>query len=208
MRARLTVPAATPVRADILIMESTYGTPRYVFPPDEEICARIQFFVERALNDGMTPVLLGYSLGKSQEAIALINRLGFPVVAHPSVAELADIYSRFGVELGNYEVLQGPVPAGHVLIAPPNARRAGLPAQCRTLYLSGWALDRSTPYRLNVDEAVPLSDHADFTELIHFVEAVQPSHIYTTHGPASFAEHLRRLGFNAQPLGEHQLALL
>ncbi|HLH72719.1 MAG TPA: MBL fold metallo-hydrolase RNA specificity domain-containing protein [Chloroflexota bacterium] len=208
MRPRLTVPAATPVQTDVLIMECTYGSPRYVFPPDDEICARIRFFVERALDDGVTPVLLGYSLGKAQEAMALINRLGYPVIVHPTIAELADVYQRFGVEIGSYQVLNGPVSPGHVLIAPPSARRDRLPAHCRTLYLSGWALDHSTVYRLGVDEAVPLSDHADFSELIRFVEAVQPSHIYTTHGPPSFADYLRRLGFNAQPLGEHQLALL
>jgi hypothetical protein len=52
-----------------------------------------------------------------------------------------------------------------------------------------------------------LSDHADFEELVRFVEAVGPSKVYTTHGPSVFADHLKRLGFNAEHLGTHQLAL-
>lgn len=207
VRARQTVAAAAPIHADILIMECTFGRPRYVFPSDDEIRARIRAFVERALNDAATPVLLGYALGKAQEAMALVSALGFPVRAHPNVARLADVYRQFGVELGAYEAAEGAVAPGEVLIAPPNVRQSGLPPRSRTLYLSGWALDRSARYRLGVDEALPLSDHADFAELVEFVRQVQPKRVYTTHGPSAFADHLRRLGVEAYHLGDHQPAL-
>jgi Cft2 family RNA processing exonuclease len=207
VRARETVQPASPMRADVLIMECSFGLPRYVFPPDEEIRERIRAFVDRALADSAAPVLLGYALGKAQEAMALLSQLGYPVCIHPSVAQFAEVYQSFGVDLGQYAVYEGRLPSGHVLIAPPSALRTGLPRNARTLYLSGWALDRSTKFRLGVDEAIPLSDHADFAELIHFVEKVQPTRVYTTHGPSAFADHLRRLGFDAQHLGSHQPAL-
>jgi len=207
VRSRRTVQAARPIRADVLIMECTFGLPRYVFPPDEEICERVRVFVDRALGDSVTPVLLGYALGKAQEAMALVSALGYPVRVHPGVARLADVYRQFDVDLGPYEIDDGETPSGCVLIAPPSALRTGLPRRRRTLYLSGWALDRSTQYRLGVDEAVPLSDHADFSELVQFVREAQPGHVYTTHGPSAFADHLRGLGFAAQHLGNHQPSL-
>lgn len=201
VRARRSIQPATPLRADILIMECTYGLPQYVFPPDEEIRERLDAFIASALADAVTPVLLGYALGKAQEAMALVSSLGYPVCVHPTIAALANVYRRFGAELGRYDVYQGTVPAGQVLIAPPSLRRDFLPPRSRTLYLSGWALDPAARYRLGVDDALPLSDHADFTELVSFVTRVQPREVYTTHGPPAFADHLRRLGFAAQHLG-------
>jgi hypothetical protein len=57
-----------------------------------------------------------------------------------------------------------------------------------------------TKYRLGVDHAIPLSDHADYDELFEAVERVSPKIIYCTHGPLSFVDHLRAAGFNAHPL--------
>jgi Cft2 family RNA processing exonuclease len=208
VRPRATIVAAQPIRADVLIMECTFGLPRYVFPSDDEIRVRIRDFIDYTLNAGLTPVVLGYSLGKSQEAISLVNGLGYSVCVDPAVARIADVYGAFGVELGPYVVYNGAVPPGHVLIAPPNGRRADKLRRERRLYLSGWAMDQSTKYRLGVDDAIPLSDHPGFDELVAFVEAVQPRLVYTTHGPSAFADHLCRLGYQAEHLGVHQLALL
>ena len=65
---------------------------------------------------------------------------------------------------------------------------------------TGWAIDPSTKYRWGVDHALPLSDHADFDQLIETVRRVEPSEIHCTHGPDEFVDHLRDLGFNAFPL--------
>lgn len=207
VRPRRTVPAAEAVPATTLVMECTFGEPRYVFPPDDELRARIRHFVEKAHDDHARPVVLGYTLGKAQEAMALLRDLGFPVRIHPSILAIARVYRQFGVDLGDYRAYAGTLDPGEVLVAPPSALRAGLPAGSRTLYLSGWAIDRSTRYRLGVDDAIPLSDHADFAELLAFVEQVRPTRVFTTHGPSAFADHLRRRGFDAQHLGDHQPAL-
>jgi Cft2 family RNA processing exonuclease len=206
VRPRLTVPAAEPVRADILIMECTFGVPRYVFPPDDEVHERIHRFVERAHSDGAAPVILGYALGKAQEAMALLATWGYPIRIQRSVAPIAAVYENFGLQLGDYRPYNGSLLPGEVLVAPPSARPR-LPPGARTMYLSGWAIDPTTKYRLRVDEVLPLSDHADFDELVAFVQRVQPRRVYTTHGPAAFADHLRRLGYDAQHLGDHQPAL-
>jgi hypothetical protein len=65
---------------------------------------------------------------------------------------------------------------------------------------TGWAIDRGTRFRLGVDHALPLSDHADFDQLVEAVRRVGAREIYCTHGPHEFVDHLRDLGFNAHPL--------
>jgi hypothetical protein len=50
------------------------------------------------------------------------------------------------------------------------------------------------------DFAIPLSDHADYTELLKCIDLVQPRIIYCTHGPESFVADLCRRGLDARPL--------
>jgi hypothetical protein len=66
--------------------------------------------------------------------------------------------------------------------------------------VTGWAVDPAWRWRLGVDYAVALSDHADFDELLECIERVEPAVIYCTHGPAEFVTYLRRAGHNAHPL--------
>ena len=80
----------------------------------------------------------------------------------------------------------------------------------RTAVLSGWALDPGATYRYQCDAAFPLSDHADYPDLIRYVELVQPKRVLTLHGfAAAFARDLRDRGVEAWALSEDdQLELL
>ena len=69
-----------------------------------------------------------------------------------------------------------------------------------SIAVTGWAAAPDARYRLNVDHAIPLTDHADFDQLIEFVERVEPSRVLCTHGPRSFVDELRNRGWNAEPL--------
>ena len=75
--------------------------------------------------------------------------------------------------------------------------------------VSGWGLDGSARYRYGVNTVLPLSDHADYPDLLAFVERVQPRRVYTVHGyTAEFAASLRARGMDAWSLaGADQLEL-
>src|SRR5688572_10688238 len=64
LRANPFSPPAEVPRCDELVMECTFGEPRYRFPPDEELVRRLHAFVDDALSAGATPVVLAYALGK------------------------------------------------------------------------------------------------------------------------------------------------
>ena len=51
-----------------------------------------------------------------------------------------------------------------------------------------------------MDEMIGLSDHADFGELLEYVQRARPRKVYTVHGDAAFAGYLRQRGFDAQHL--------
>ena len=63
-------------QADSLIMETTYGLPRYRFPRPSEVMDQIVAFCRETLEEGAVPVLLGYSLGKAQEILCSLTGAG------------------------------------------------------------------------------------------------------------------------------------
>ena len=105
--ASATAEAAELPHADILVMESTFGRPRYRLPPREEVIARLLEIVFAALADGMTPVVHAYPLGKSQEVTKLLTNSGVPVLQHRVVYEVSRIYEECGVDLGDFGVYEG-----------------------------------------------------------------------------------------------------
>lgn len=196
---------ATP-RADLLIMETTFGRPQYRFPPAEEVLAEVVAFCHAGLDDGATPVLFGYSLGKSQELLCGLAAARLPVMLHPETLRLTRIYEELGVAVPPYRAFNAEDLPGHVVICPPQwgssafLRRIGAR---RTAVVTGWAVDRGAKYRYQCDAAFPLSDHADYPDLLRFVEVVQPRRVLTLHGFAQdFARTLRERGLEAWAIGE------
>ncbi len=58
LRRGLSSESAAAVHAQTLIMETTYGLPRYKFPPpSEHVIAQVVKFCAEAIEDGETPVL-------------------------------------------------------------------------------------------------------------------------------------------------------
>jgi Cft2 family RNA processing exonuclease len=193
-------------RADVVIMETTFGLPRYVFPPQAQIEADILSFCRQALADKVTPVLYAYSLGKTQEVLQIVGRAGLPVSLHPQSLKLTRRYAELGQSLPPYVPLDPHNHTGCVVLAPPMTGHLEPLTWIhpkRTAIVSGWAIDKGAIYPHRVDAAFPLSDHADFPDLLAFVERAQPKLVYTVHGFArEFAATLRARGVEAWALGQ------
>ncbi|MEO6876822.1 MAG: ATP-dependent DNA ligase [Opitutaceae bacterium] len=198
-------PCATPA-ADVLIMETTFGLPQYVFPPTADVLAAIQQFCASALQDGDTPVLFGYSLGKSQELLRSLASAQLPVMLHPATFRLTKVYEELGLSFPPYREFSPAELAGQVVICPPQPPGSSFLKKIsrrRTAVITGWALDANAIYRYQCDAAFPLSDHADFPDLLRYVERVQPKKVFTLHGFATeFARTLRERGVEAWAIGQ------
>ena len=144
-----------------------------------------------------------------EQAAEIARRLGRSALLaqsalHASAWEMLEVYRELGVPFENcvaYEM--GPVRHG-VLIVPPNLGASSIVRRLprrRTAFLSGWALGPPERAGRRWDAAFPISDHADYGELLEMVERVGPSRIYTLHGPESFAARLRSRGQDARVAG-------
>lgn len=209
MRESLTAARAHPVPADYLLMESTYGRPFFRFPAWQLIAEQLVELCVNAMKEGVQPIVYGYSLGKAQEIIAILSKAGLPVTEHGAVFNLTQIYREEGVDLpptrkyvrGDFHGKEAISLAERgVLVAPPQMSRSAFTTgfdKVLRIAMSGWGLLKGAQFRYGVDHVLPLSDHADFDELLQLIDEVRPKLVYTHHGYKDFVDTLRARGIRA-----------
>ncbi len=208
-------PTNEPIEApacDTLVIESTYGQPRYVFPSQEDVLATAFRTLRNWLSKGERPVVQGYTLGKSQELLSHLLDEGFDVEVENSIFEKALVYQDAGIHFeSQFRRFVGDWPEGSVLLCPPGRKSRDAVKGfrgVRTMELTGWALGGGRHWGRRGDASLPYSDHPDFNELVEYVERVQPTQVYTINGFPDLAAHLRSEGYPAVHLarnGEHQV---
>ena len=190
-----------PVPCDILVIEATYGSPEYTFPPQEQVLSTAFQILRSWISLGEKPVIQAWRMGKSQELLYLLLREGFDVAVEESVYQIARIYEQGGVTFpGKYRAYSGNWSEGQVLICPPGRSFRGILEGVRgqrLMELTGWAAHGRSPWGRRGDSSLPYSDHADFNELVEYVNLVQPKQVYTVNGFPQLAAHLRQLGYPA-----------
>jgi Cft2 family RNA processing exonuclease len=201
--SRTCAPAAIP-RVDTLVTEATFGLPVFRFPPLADLESRIADEARRALTAGEVPVFLGYALGKGPEIAKILQDAGIPVMLHGAVQRMVEIYRAFGVAYPDVVPYERGKVDGRALIVPPSARNHPMLAaikQKRVIAVTGWALLDASYDRYGADVLVPLSDHADYDELLAIVERSGARRVLTTHGfTRAFAEVLTSRGLAADAL--------
>ncbi len=200
----LTTTSAEQIQCDILIIESTYGHPNYVFPSFGETCANMVKWALNCLNKEIIPVFHVYSTGKAQEVNKIFNTFTkLPVVVSPLIAKVNKAYEKNNIALSyfssdtddGFELLN----KKHCVFLTSNYKNN----LSRQLYAiaaaTGWAYNSWTK---KYDAAFPLSGHADFNQLINYVINVKPKKVLTLHGfKDDLASYLtKKIGVNAQPI--------
>ncbi|MGQ9863584.1 MAG: MBL fold metallo-hydrolase [Bacteroidia bacterium] len=179
-------------KADVLIIESTFGMPKYRWPPVEKVVEEIitQWHIHQQNHKSL--ILSTYSLGKAQRLLSLLPRIG-PVYVSPTIAAHCRIYESQGVSLGPWkESHQCPDPGALWLVSSPKNYSEALP-------VSGWVLGK--PLTLFGPPGFVLSDHADFEELCQIVFYAGAQKVLVQHGFVhAFASFLQSHGIDAVPI--------
>ena len=185
-------------QCDRLIMEATYGNPSYIFPPVEEVHSKIHKWVRE--NDQSNLIIGCYELGKAQEVIKILNECGITPIVPKKTEEFCSIYEKYGIKLDRIEI--GSEEAEEAMTrrfvsTVPMARakryfahRLGeafeRPTYCAVA--TGWALH----HRFDTDASFALSDHADFNDLVHFIEQSEAKKVEFFCGDGSAVLKARR----------------
>jgi putative mRNA 3-end processing factor len=198
-----------PVRCDVFITESTFGLPIYRWHSDDVLFGQIKAWWSANAAQGRVSVLMAYSLGKAQRLLRGLDPAIAPILVHPAVEAINQVYREGAVALP----ATGPLPqssaaakaaasGGALVLCPPNAltpallRRLG---DVSTAFASGWMQLRGARRRAAYDRGFALSDHADWPGLHSAIAATGAQRVIVTHGSvAVMVRHLLERGFHAQ----------
>ncbi|MGY5148530.1 MAG: exonuclease [Candidatus Nitrosopumilus sp. bin_68KS] len=200
-----------------LITECTFGLPEFVFPKMEQIQKQVNELISELYGKGIPVILMGYQLGKAQTITQLFGHWG-PLYFHDSVKDMNSLHQKFGVSLkdgiGHSEAEKNGLldKKPWVMVAPLMSSKNKFIQDMKSKYgavtigFSGWAQSSRFSFGRRTDYSIPMSDHCDYNELVEMVVQSGAEQVYTIHGFVDeFAQELRKIGINAQPLIENSL---
>jgi putative mRNA 3-end processing factor len=196
----LTSEHAELLECDTLVLESTFGHPRFKFPSRQAAFDQVEHWAREKLGKGIHPIIYAYSLGKGQEAIKQLVTRGMKVCAHPKVFEVSQLYTELGMPI-EVRRFDGTLEDDEVGVFPPFGKSPALKQihPRATAVLTGWALESWGARRYAADVAFPVSDHADYESLLKYAQASQATEVVTHHGLAEeLAQRLRKEGMFAR----------
>lgn len=193
---------------DTLIMDSTYSSPEIKFDGRQEVEGAIELWTRRKREQGI--ILFGvHALGKAQEIIRMLNNAGIVPVTSKKISAINKVYASHGVDLKYTSAYDDASDYGEPLernfVGVFEIHKLDDLAQMLSR-VHGKRVFRAVAtgfakmFRFNTDVQFPLSDHADFRQSVHYIEAANPKRILTYGSNAAvFARNLARQGYNAEP---------
>jgi len=205
----ITVPQATVPEDDIdtLIIESTYGNPNIFFESRSTIKFSLLKWIMDNLQKKRVPVInIGYS-GPAQEVMAFLSEmLSVDIYCNAGVSKINEIYKREGVSIDWYDYDQlgeEPFrPENSIVLLPRSAKKTPSFLEGNRL-ARGIVTGQAARFAYsNFQQSFPFSMHANFRELLEFVERVNPKTVYTIYGyDSELAAVIRnKLKIPSQPL--------
>ena len=200
-----------PVRCHGFVSESTFALPIYHWPDTAQLVADVNAWWRANAAAGKCSLIYGYSLGKAQRILSLLDPTIGPIFTHGAVEKLTQAYRDTGIALPPTEyagVTDGAGKrvkkkwAGAIVVAPPSAHgsawvRKFVPASAA--FCSGWMTVRGTRRRKAVDRGFVVSDHADWPGLLDAITATGAERVWVTHGyTAVLVKYLRDRGLDAE----------
>lgn len=199
-----TMKPAPPIHCDLLIIETTFGAPQFHFPKRKDLALEmVRWAIMEAIPSGLIPTFRTDALGNAQEIISAFNKLtNLPIVTVKNATKVSDIYKQYGYKLDYVDAASSEgeelLESGRCLLIAPKSTKLKYKNLTSAL-ASGWAIMMG-----NNNRAFPLSDHADFYELLNFIRKCNPKRVLTFHsGKITRNFHniiQKRLKINAKPL--------
>ena len=212
----LTIPFE-PIKCHEFITESTFGLPVYKWKEEKELQTELQNWVHQNQQNNRTSVFLGYSLGKAQRVMKLLENTD-AIFVHSAIHNLNNAITSSGIDLPestllNFDFKKADV-QNKIVILPPallGSRLLKKIPNAATAICSGWMHIRGNRRWKGVDAGFAVSDHADWDGLLSAVKATEAEKVYVTHGSqAVFSKYLNEIGIEAYELktefGDDELA--
>ena len=197
-----------PVRCDLLVTETTFGLPVYRWPDPAVEAARINAWWAENQAEGYNSLLLGYSLGKAQRLLAMLNPELGPILVHGAALPFQKLYREAGIVLpdaNHVNQARAEETRGRaIIVAPPSVVNTPWLKKLqplRTGMASGWMLTRGKRRRAGYDRGFVISDHVDWPELCATVAECGPEELWAVHGQTeAVAQYFAEKGLRTRAL--------
>lgn len=205
-----------PVKCHEFITESTFGLPIYHWKTEHQLREELHNWILQNQENNRTSVFIGYSLGKAQRIMKLVEGVD-QVFVHSAINHLNNAISSSGIKLPETSLLlptfDKKAVENKIVILPPSLLGSKLLKRipnAATAICSGWMQIRGNRRWKGVDAGFVVSDHADWNGLLTAIKETEAEKVYVTHGSqATFSKYLNEIGIEAQELkteyGEEQL---
>ncbi len=196
-----------PVSCNVFITECTFGLPVYHWPDQQLVYNQINEWWRTNKAAGITSILFGYSLGKSQRIIRNIEHSIGPVYVHKTVGSMNEAIMNDGGFLPKTKIINEHTVVeeikGNLIISPPSGMAGQLAqnlAPVSTSMASGWVQSgRNLSNRIH--RGFILSDHADWDGLLNAIKATNAERVITMHGyTKELSRWLNEKGINSMEI--------
>lgn len=196
-----------PVKCHEFITESTFGLPIYKWKSEEELQQELQDWIVQNQQNNRTSVFLGYSLGKAQRIMKLVEKVE-EIYVHSAIHNLNKAIENSGITIPTTKLLTADFKKteiqNKIVILPPallGSKMIKKIPNAATAICSGWMQIRGNRRWKGVDAGFAVSDHADWDGLLSAVKATEAEKVYVTHGSqAVFSKYLNEIGIEAHEL--------
>ena len=199
--------AFEPVKCNEFITESTFALPIYKWKTEAQLQEEFQNWILQNQQNNRTSVFLGYSLGKAQRIMKLVEDID-EIYVHSAIHKLNNAIENSGISLPTTKLLRADFKKSavdnKVIILPPallGSRMLKRIPNAATAICSGWMHIRGNRRWKGVDAGFAVSDHADWEGLLEAVKATEAEKVHVTHGSqAVFSKYLNEIGIEAYEL--------
>ena len=177
------------VKTDYLISESTFGLPIFKWDEPQKTALDITKWINSSQEK--TSILFCYSLGKAQRLLNEISKTKFKnnIYTHNSIYKMNKCYEKLGIEIidtkkfdmnKNRENLKGSL----ILLPPALIKNSSLKnfKDIQTGFASGWMSIRALRKRSGYEKGFPISDHADWNDILNTIKDSQAKNVFFNHG--------------------------
>ena len=193
-----------PIKCNTFITECTFGLPVYKWEEPKIVHGQINKWWAKNKSNGITSLLLGYSLGKIQRLLKNLDPEIGKIYTHGATEKMTEVL-RAKIDFPKTNLITRDTIKkeieGNLVLAPPSvlgsvwSRKLGITSSG---YASGWMAIRGARRRRAVDRSFVLSDHADWDGLLSAIYSTECENVITTHGYTDiFAKYLNEKGLNA-----------
>lgn len=190
-------PNTKPIKADILIVDATFGDPTQVAKYNRDQMVDYLVSLTKKELEFFSVCILAHR-GKLQEVMNILSDAGLtvPFLCAPDIFKMSKVYPNYGIDVGNVLSLENS--AAQEIIARGERHilfqllgpKVFPPTHYTKIRASRWGTTQPF-YKVAHDyHIVALSDHADFNGILEYVQESRPKLVITDNYRAGSADSL------------------